>query len=102
MAPRKQPDEEMLLALLDTQLRKCKALRPAFVVFDDAQEGSERRTFEFLYSAARQEIVRQQRGARRDRLFKPSAKATPAALRKKAPKFLHSRTPPPPDPRLLL
>ena len=27
MALRKQPDEVMLLALLDIQLRKCKALR---------------------------------------------------------------------------
>ena len=52
MTLRKQPNEEMLLALLDTQLRKCKALGPAFSFFDGAQEGSEQRTFKFLDSAA--------------------------------------------------
>ena len=38
MAFKKQPDEDLLLYLLDTQLRKCKALGPAFVVYDGAEE----------------------------------------------------------------
>ena len=32
----KQPDDDLLLCLLDTQLRKSKALGPAFVVYDRA------------------------------------------------------------------
>ena len=35
-AREKQPDEDLLFCLLETQLRACKALGPAFVVFDGA------------------------------------------------------------------
>ena len=59
----KQPDDELMLCLLDTQLRKCKALGPAFVVYDGAQEGAKERSFQFLYNAARQEVLRNQREA---------------------------------------
>lgn len=44
----KQPDDDLLLCLLDTQLRKSKALGPAFVVYDGAQEGTKERSFQFL------------------------------------------------------
>ena len=49
-------DDELPLCLLDTQLRKCKALGPAFVVYDGAQEGAKERSFQFLYNAALQEV----------------------------------------------
>ena len=84
MALKKQPDEDLLLYLLDTQLRKCKALGPAFVVYDGAQEGTKERSFQFLYTAARQEILRKQREATRDGLLKPPAKASPATPKKES------------------
>ena len=43
--------------MLDTQLRRCKALGPSFVVYDGAREGTKERLFQFLYVAARQEIL---------------------------------------------
>ena len=76
MALQKHPDEDLLLYLLDTQLRKCKALGLSFVVYDGAQEGSKERSLKFLYTAARQEILCKQRKATRDGLFKPPAKAS--------------------------
>ena len=45
MALRKQPDEDLLLALLVIHLRKTKALGPAFIIFDGAPEVSEQRSF---------------------------------------------------------
>ena len=44
MALKKPPDDDFLLALLVTQLRNCKALQPAFVIFDGAPEVPEQRT----------------------------------------------------------
>ena len=35
----KQPDDDLLLCLLDTHLRKCKTLGPAFAFYEGAQEG---------------------------------------------------------------
>ena len=46
MAMKAQPDEALHLALLDIQLRKCKAFGPAYIIFDG------------LYNAARQEVIR--------------------------------------------
>ena len=58
MALAKLPDEDMMLALIETQLRRCKGMGPTFVVFDGAPEGSPQRTVTFLYNAARAEVVR--------------------------------------------
>ena len=44
MALKKTPDDDMLFAIVDTQLRKCKALGPAFVIYDDALKDSEQRS----------------------------------------------------------
>ena len=84
MALQKLPEEEFLLALLETQLRKCKALGPAFVVFDGAEEGSKQRSSKFLYDAARQEVVRRNRQVTKDGLLNFPPKAVPGYP--KAPK----------------
>lgn len=77
MALTRFPDEELFLALLEAQLRKCRALGPAFVVYDGAPEGSPTRTSKYLYDAPRQEVMRKQRKAVRDALTRPPAKAVP-------------------------
>ena len=40
-----QPLNKLFHALLMPQLRKCKALGPAFVVYDGAEDGDSKRTF---------------------------------------------------------
>ena len=94
MALRKQPDEDLLFYLLETQLRKCKALGPSFVVFDGAQEGPEQRTFKFLYNAAQQETLRKQREATRDGLLGKSCFAMPALNIPAVPEEDAARRPP--------
>ena len=89
----KQPDDDLLLCLLDTQLRKSKALGPAFVVYDGAQEGTKERSFQFLYNAARQEILRKQREVTRDGLLKQPPKAAPAASRAESKRRPRPRSP---------
>ena len=78
MAMKRLPDEDLLLALLEAQLRGCKALAPAFLVFDASPEGSANRTSTFIYNAARQEVVRKQREATKAGLIKHVNKAAPA------------------------
>ena len=36
---------------MDTQLRKCNRLGPAFVVYDGAQEGAKEQSFQLLFYA---------------------------------------------------
>ena len=67
----------MLLALLETQLRKSKAMGPTFVVFDAALENSPNRSAKFLYDAARREVVRKQRESVKDSLLNTSQRAAP-------------------------
>ena len=78
MSLAKMPDDDMLVALLETQLRKCRALGPAFVVYDGAKDGSDERCAKFLYDAARREIVRKQREVTKEGLIQTSHKAAPA------------------------
>ena len=86
MALPKLPDEELLVALLETELRKCKALGPAFVVFDGAEAGSIQRTSKFLYEAGRKEVARSQREATKQGLLKTNLKASPGYVAPKPPK----------------
>ena len=78
MALAKVPEEDMLLALLETQLRKSKALEPAFVTYDAAEIGSETRTSAFLYYAARRQVVRKQTEETVSSLMKMPQIAVPA------------------------
>ena len=48
MALKMQPDGALLLALLIIELRKCKALAPAYVIYASAPEDSETRSFKCL------------------------------------------------------
>eukprot|EP00959_Pyramimonas_sp_CCMP1952_P304506 6372879-Pyramimonas_sp.AAC.1 len=68
----------MLLALLEPQLRQCKALAPAFVTYDGALEGSDVRTSTYLCNAGRREVSRQQKAAVAESLLKRTSKAAPA------------------------
>ena len=77
MSLAKTPDDDLLLALLETQLRKSKAMGPMFVVFDAAPEGSPQLSAKFLYDADRQEVVRKQRESVKDALLNTPQKAAP-------------------------
>ena len=57
MSLSKQPDEDLVHTLLETQLRKCKAIGPSFVLYDASPEGHPNRSSAFIYSAARAEVV---------------------------------------------
>ena len=48
MVLKNPPADDMLLAMFEPQLRKCKVLGPAFVIFDGAAEGSEQKSLKFL------------------------------------------------------
>ena len=71
------PDEDMLLSLLETQLRQCKALGSSFVVFVGAPEGSPARTSNFRYDVARQKFIMKQRETMTEGLIKTLQKAAP-------------------------
>ena len=60
MAISHPPDEHMLRALLETQLRKCTALRPLCISIDGSAADSPKRKFQFLFDFANLEIARRQ------------------------------------------
>ena len=57
----REPDEHLLAALVEHQLRLCKGLAPSFERFDSADEGSPERTITYLISAARKWVERKRR-----------------------------------------
>lgn len=57
----KHPDEEMLHAIVEPQLRKCKALAPEFVTYDRAKPDALERTTAWLYEAARGCVARKRK-----------------------------------------
>ena len=63
MGPTRQPDEELIMAIVEPQLRLCRDLAPTFVTSDGAEEGSEERTISWLYNRARREVARKKRVA---------------------------------------
>ncbi len=67
----------MLLALLETQLRKCEIPGPDFVVFDGGDEGSLQRTSAFPHNAARRKVMKVQREAIKAELLQSTGKTTP-------------------------
>ena len=80
------PDIHMLRALLETQLRKCVALRPLFMSIDGSSSGSHRREYKYLYESAHREIDRRQSEVVRQQLMNgtqtvPTAAATKATRR---------------------
>ena len=74
-----QPDIHMLRALLETQLRKCVALRPLFMSIDGSSSGSHRREYKYLYESAHREIDRRQSEVVRQQLTNGSQSVTAAA-----------------------
>ena len=54
----KEPDPDLLMSLVEPQLRTFTSLGPEFVTFDRARYGTPERTLEFLIDAARQQIYR--------------------------------------------
>ena len=56
----KPPEEELLHACVEPQLRRCKALELDFKMYDRAPEGSHERTIQYLYDAARAYLARKQ------------------------------------------
>ena len=61
MALAKAPDEDLVRALLEQEFRKCKALAPAFMLYDYSPEGHANRSLVFLYASACSEVVCRQR-----------------------------------------
>lgn len=78
MALAKEPDPDLVHALLAQQLRKAKAMEPTFVAYDGSPEGHGNRSTRFLYGQARAEVVHKQRETTRDALLNPTARAAPA------------------------
>ena len=105
-----QPDIHMLRALLDTQLRKCVALRPLFMSIEGSSSGSHRREYKYLYESAHREIERRQSEVVRQQLTNgsqnvPAAAAAKASRREerraaaaKAKANKQKDVPPPPAP----
>ena len=69
MALSKAPDEDLVAALFEQQVHKCKALAPALVLYDASPEGRENRTTAFLYHAAQAEVLKGQREQTRRNLM---------------------------------
>ena len=80
-----QPDIHMLRALLETQLRKCVALRPLFTSIEGSFHNSHRREYKYLYEAAHRESDRRQSEVVRQQLTNGS-QTVPAAAATKATK----------------
>ncbi|CAK0813605.1 unnamed protein product, partial [Prorocentrum cordatum] len=59
----RQPDEELIVAIVEPQLRLCRDLAPTFVAFDGAEEGSEERAISWPYNRAWREVAREKRVA---------------------------------------
>ena len=58
IAMHKPPDEDMLHAIIEPQLRKCTALQPEFVQYDGAYEGDPVRSAAWLLDRARLAVDR--------------------------------------------
>ena len=54
-----EPDESLLLAIVEPELRKVTDLAYEFAVFDRAPDGSPAKTLSFLYDAARRACARE-------------------------------------------
>ena len=72
----------MLRALLETQLRKCAALRPLFMSIDGSSSGLRRREYKYLYESAHREIDRRQSEVVRQQLTNGSQTVTAATVTK--------------------
>ena len=79
MALAKPPDEDLVHALFEQQVRKAKSMAPAFVLYDASPEGHENRTTAFLYASARAEILKNQREATRKSLMDQASSSLRAA-----------------------
>ena len=77
-----QPDIHMLRALLETQLRKCAALRQMFMSIEESSSGLRRREYKYLYESAHREIDRRQSEVVRQQLTNGSQTVTAAAATK--------------------
>lgn len=71
LASSRPPEEELLLCLMEPQLRKCEPLAPDYVTFDRAIDGSPERTSAWLYEAGRRYLRRQLQNHTRDALIHP-------------------------------
>jgi len=69
------PSADLLHACVEPQLRKCRALELDFNLYDRAAEGSQERSVDFLYRAARTYLTRKQLADTRDALLKPATVA---------------------------
>jgi len=69
------PSADLLHACVEPQLRKCRALELDFNLYDRAAEGSQERSIDFLYRAARTYLTRKQLADTRDALLKPATVA---------------------------
>ena len=69
------PTEELLHAILEPQLRRCKGLAPAFLAYDAADDSSAIRTSTWLYDAARRFVMLKRREEVRTGLLNNPKKA---------------------------
>eukprot|EP00974_Lingulodinium_polyedra_P133000 11223963-Lingulodinium_polyedra.AAC.1 len=53
-----EPDEALLLAIVEPELRKVSDLAYEFAVYDRAPDGSPEKTLKFLYDSARRACAR--------------------------------------------
>ena len=82
MSMNEPPNDHMLRALLEPQLRKCKALLPVFVNIDGSPGDSELCGLRYFCHAAIREVTRKQCENTRDELLRPAKTSTAAAAPK--------------------
>ena len=70
-----QPEENLLQAIVEPQLRQCKELRPFLERYDSAPDGSDEKSLRYLLDSARRIVERQQRADVVTGLSKPAKAA---------------------------
>ena len=103
----KPPEEDILRAVLEIQVRKCQTLKPLFFQIEGATANSRKRTYNYLCRSAWVEIDRRQAEVTRLGLLNPSPTAHGAveakakAKRKKDQPKQKSNAIPPPAPAVV-
>ena len=105
----KPPDQDMLRALLEVQLRKSTPIKPHFATIDGSRPGSHMRSYDYVYESAHQEIDRTRSEITRHKPTNPQPAPPGAAAAKiktkgtaKSKGAARSKEPPVPPPATLI
>ena len=81
-----QPDNSVLEPLFHRQVKKCKDIAHDISVYDRALEGTEQRSYQFLYNAANNFLERERLQRNRDRIARQAGGAIPTTPAPNSPK----------------